>query len=183
MTSRRYWLALGVWLMGCGGSQKSPESPGYPQGQPGYGQPGYGQQPEAAPLPGSGQPADAAPEGAAAPSSLEPPRYAEPPPPDTLEQAEAELERARAELELATGSPPAADRAARKSGGAPAKAAKPATASCNNLCRSFSSLKRAASAVCRLAGDPSARCSRAKTLVDENERRIASCRCGAEDAD
>lgn len=48
---------------------------------------------------------------------------------------------------------------------------------CATACKAFASLKRAADAVCRLAGDDDARCDHARKLVEKNGRRVAECGC------
>ncbi len=49
---------------------------------------------------------------------------------------------------------------------------------CDGACKALSSMKRAADAVCRLAGDSDQRCKKARTLVEESEGRVATCKCG-----
>jgi hypothetical protein len=51
---------------------------------------------------------------------------------------------------------------------------------CAEACKAFASLQRAADAVCRLAGDDTRRCKKARETVEENERRIATCGCDDE---
>lgn len=147
------------------GSQpaSSPATAGYQQAAP----PPAAQQPSS---PGYGQPGTAG--AAPAPSSSDF---------KTLEQAEVALAAANEELARLF---PAEQK--RKRSAAPAKATEGAqeaeasadrTDPCAQACRAFSSLKRAADAVCRLAGDPSAPCSRAKSLVTDNERRVTTCPC------
>jgi len=110
----------------------------------------------------------------------------------TLEAAERALSQAKSDLDrlaLAEPAPPpsrSADRAEKKdSKRAPsaAGAAAPATsgpnAQCDNACRAFASLTRAASAVCRLDGDGGAHCTHAKRVVSDSERRVSSCTCPA----
>lgn len=113
----------------------------------------------------------------------------------TLEAAERALNQAKADLDrLALAEPAptvgpnaAADRAAEKkeskAGRAPsaAGAAAPAksNAVCEDACRAFSSLSRAASAVCRLDGENGTHCSRAKHVQADAQQRIASCSCPA----
>jgi hypothetical protein len=50
---------------------------------------------------------------------------------------------------------------------------------CERACKAFSSLRRAADGVCRLAGDGDARCVRARGIVKDNEARVATCKCDA----
>lgn len=105
-----------------------------------------------------------------------------------LNQAKADLDRlALAEPAPAVGPNAAADRAAEKkeskAGRAPsaAGAAAPAksNAVCEDACRAFSSLSRAASAVCRLDGENGTHCSRAKHVQADAQQRVASCSCPA----
>jgi len=113
----------------------------------------------------------------------------------SLEAAERALDQAKADLDrlaLAAPSPvvgrsAAADRAAEKKESraerapSPAGAAAPSNANglCENACRAFSSLSRAASAVCRLDGNSGTHCTRAKRVLAESQQRVASCSCPA----
>ena len=112
----------------------------------------------------------------------------------TLESAERAMNQAKADLDrlaLAEPSPTlgrsAADSAEKKdskrgapsAAGAAAPAASAPSAQCDNACRAFASLTRAANAVCRLDGDGGTHCSRAKHVVSDSERRVASCTCPA----
>ncbi len=112
-----------------------------------------------------------------------------------LEAAERALNQAQADLDrlaLAAPSPvigrnAAADRAAEKkeskAGRAPSAsgAAAPSKSNtlCENACRAFASLSRAASAVCRLDGSSGAHCSHAKHVLADAQQRVASCSCPA----
>jgi len=118
------------------------------------------------------------------------------PPKDDLSLAEADLERARAELNDALSSSlrrarPASTAGAPAAGsGRAADAAEPAPpakadkktaeSSCPTACHAFSSLKRAATAVCRLAGEKDGRCSHAHGVVADAEKRVTVCGCSAE---
>jgi hypothetical protein len=117
--------------------------------------------------------------------------FAKPADKDELGQAVAELERARAELEGAFAKQKARPSSAPSGGAtasrgadldqAPAKADKKgAESSCGTACRAFSSLGRAASAVCRLAGEKDARCTHAHHVVADAEKRVAVCGCHPE---
>lgn len=112
---------------------------------------------------------------------------------DDLQSAQAELERARVELNRALGSAQA--RAAGNgsapgaSGGAgrgapaaapPAKADKKSEeSSCDTACRAFSSLERAAGAVCRITGEKDGRCGHAHAVLAEAQKRVSVCSCSA----
>jgi hypothetical protein len=48
---------------------------------------------------------------------------------------------------------------------------------CEEACRAFSSLTRAANAVCRLDGRTGTHCSRAKQVQADAQQRVASCSC------
>lgn len=48
---------------------------------------------------------------------------------------------------------------------------------CAVACRALTSMKRAADAVCRLAGEGDARCADARKRVSESATRVASCAC------
>ncbi|HEX3775941.1 MAG TPA: hypothetical protein VHV51_15825 [Polyangiaceae bacterium] len=100
-----------------------------------------------------------------------------------LNQAKSDLDRlALAEPELgrsANGAEKkAAHRAASSAGGAAAPAAA-APSQCDNACRAFASLTRAANAVCRMDGDGGSHCSRAKKIVNDSALRVAACTCPA----
>lgn len=57
---------------------------------------------------------------------------------------------------------------------APAAQAAP---DCRAACQAFASLERAVEAICRLAGDPSERCERARRVRDEKSAQVAACEC------
>lgn len=109
---------------------------------------------------------------------------------DTLAQAEAALKRYSERLAIVApvervapgGGAAGAGRSAPKpaaTAAAPASKAGPDTQQdCREVCRAYGGLKRAADAVCRLAGDGSERCGRAKKLVSENRLRVTPCGCG-----
>jgi hypothetical protein len=89
--------------------------------------------------------------------------------PSTLAEAEAEFALAQRELEgalVAFGD--GADKAQRNAAGTPA---------CDNTCRAFASLSRAAAAVCRLDAPNGARCANANQAVGRARSRVASCAC------
>lgn len=105
-----------------------------------------------------------------------------------LADAEAALARENQKL-VAMYAPPAMGGATRKTGAgskpsagrgqsstAPAAAADKESR-CATACKAFASLQRAASAVCRLAGEDDARCDHAKKVVSDNSRRVAQCGC------
>jgi hypothetical protein len=115
-------------------------------------------------------------------------RFAEPPQKDDLRTAEAELERARRELDSAlgvrrprpaptSGASRGADADRAEAAPAPKAEKKASETGCPTACRAFSSLGRAASAVCRLAGEKDARCTRAHGMVADAEKRVAACGC------
>ena len=106
-----------------------------------------------------------------------------------LAQAKSDLDRlAMAEPAPVVGRSRAADSAAEKkddksartpsASGAGANA--PPNGLCENACRAFSSLSRAASAVCRLDNSSAgSHCMRAKKVVADSQQRVASCSCPA----
>lgn len=105
-----------------------------------------------------------------------------------LNQAKADLDRlALAEPSPVVGRNAATDRAAEKKESKPGRApsaagaAAPVSANtlCENACRAFSSLSRAASAVCRLDGSSGTHCSHAKHVLADAQQRVASCSCAA----
>ena len=130
------------------------------------------------------------PPGAAAPSSIEPAQKSATQDESftTLDEAERALAVAEGELASlfappapaeapAAPPPPPAAGGASAPKGAEAEAEKKPASRCELACKAFSSLGRAAEAVCRLAGEQDARCSRARGAVDDNRRRVASCGC------
>ena len=129
----------------------------------------------------------AEPPGAAAPSSIEPAKKdANEESFTTLDEAQRALSAAEGELASLfapaqpAGPPPPPAPAAGGTGAEKPSALdteqKPASR-CELACKAFSSLGRAADAVCRLAGEQDARCARARSSVDDNRRRVASCGC------
>lgn len=113
----------------------------------------------------------------------------------TLEAAEQALNQAKADLDRLALAEPAKElgRSAGSSGSATEKkdrAAQPPKASaaaetapnlCENACRAFSSLSRAASAVCRLDGKGGSHCAHAKRVLADSQLRVASCSCPTAD--
>jgi cytoskeletal protein RodZ len=150
----------------------SEATPGYPGAQPQS--EGYATPPPAAPAP----PAERAP--ASSTASRE--ELAKEKEPETLAEAEAALAKAREDLRLAWAEPSrgrsqGAGAQPRAADEGEAKAAK-AESRCGSACRAFASLGRAAGAVCRLAGESTERCTRAKHVVAESEQRVSVCGCG-----
>lgn len=188
-------LSLGAALLLGACAQRSEPAPAAPAAAPAPAPSALEEQdktqaPAAAPAPPAAAPA--APEPEQERSAHEGGNFAEPPR-DDLSTAQAELERAQAELDTALGAKtrPARSRAATgaaASRGAAADEAAPAAkpskkateSSCSTACRAFSSLERAADAVCRLAGDGDARCTRAHDMVTAAAKRVAVCGCQAE---
>jgi hypothetical protein len=108
------------------------------------------------------------------------PTYEMGPEPQTIEEAEAEIERARAELSLTPQAQPQSTTTptgAAEPAAAPQHAGTPSSAECPNLCRAFQSMRRAQSALCRLAGESDERCAEAKKTVAETAGRVAYCGC------
>jgi hypothetical protein len=93
--------------------------------------------------------------------------------PKTLAEAEALLKTSSQDLEKLIG-PLKADKA---TGGAPPAPLASGDARCPKACKAFDSLKRAGDAICRLAGDADARCTRAKDMVKQNAARVSVCGC------
>ncbi|MEO8903969.1 MAG: hypothetical protein ABI488_16685 [Polyangiaceae bacterium] len=138
-----------------------------------------------------------APQGLDKPKSAEAARDDEFP---NLEAAERALNQAKSDLDrLALAAPmPVVGRASSADGASAdkaekkdAKRASPSAAGtaaastapslCDNACRAFASLSRAASAVCRLDGDNGAHCTHAKHVLSDSQLRVASCACQAGD--
>ncbi len=133
-----------------------------PAPQPGgYSQPGYGQPPSSI---GDGEAEEEAGEDSIDSFS-------------DVKSAETALETARAEIDalLASASTPP-----RAGGGAGASELKKGDARgrCASACRAIASMRRAGAAVCRLAGDDSDRCTKAKETLTDSEKRVAACACG-----
>jgi hypothetical protein len=149
-------------------------------------------------------PAEAAPAAPApvlAPQGLDKPKSAEAARDDefpNLEAAERALNQAKSDLDrLALAEPmkavgrtgsadsASASRAEKKDAKRPASSAAGAAPAsnapnvCENACRAFASLSRAANAVCRMDGDNGAHCTRAKRVVSDSQSRVASCACQA----
>ena len=144
-------------------------------------------------------PVQAAPPAAPAPQGLDRPESDEATRDDEfpdLEAAERALNQAKSDLDrLALAGPlPAVGRAGSADGSSASKAekkdakrpapsaARAAEASsapnvCENACRAFASLSRAAGAVCRLDGDNGAHCTHAKRVVADCQLRVSSCAC------
>lgn len=102
----------------------------------------------------------------------------------TLAEAERALNQAKADLDrLALAQPaPARSKGSAEKKDAPrseaaASGSSAPSAVCENACKAFSSLSRAASAVCRLDGSSGAHCSKAKRVVADSQQRVASCSC------
>ena len=103
-----------------------------------------------------------------------------------LNQAKADLDRlALAEPAPSLGGNATSDRAAEKKaskaertpGAAGSAAPAKANGVCEDACRAFSSLSRAASAVCRIDGSTGTHCNHAKHVLADAEQRVASCSC------
>lgn len=153
-------LVVGLVLGACakhGAPEKAASAPQESEAQ-------QQQYPGAPPPPGAapqdelaGEPA---PEEDKKPSSLD----ADDAPLATLAQAEAALRTAEARLTTLLG----------------AQGATPLASGdrrCADGCKAFASLRRAADAICRLAGDADSRCSRARKVVSDNDARLKACAC------
>jgi hypothetical protein len=93
----------------------------------------------------------------------------------SVDEAEKALDRAKGDLDALLGG------AARGGLGTNATPLASGDPRCPEACKAMSSLRRAADAVCRLAGPNDARCSRAKEIVGDSEKRVAACKCEAEE--
>lgn len=95
-----------------------------------------------------------------------------------LSKAEAALDKAQKDLDALLGPAKTKDKTGKAApGGGGAVPLATGDARCPTACKAFASLRRAATAVCRLAGDADARCTKARTSVTENEARVAACKC------
>ncbi len=129
--------------------------------------------------------------GAAAPAPTSPSPAEEStgrePEPTTLEEASAQFNRARAQLEGAGSSYGAAAPApvapssaeSTQTSQPPQKSEEPAANACAIPCRALASMRRAADAICRLAGNTDARCTDARQTLAANQQRLAGCPCGS----
>jgi len=113
----------------------------------------------------------------------------------SLEAAERALNQAKADLDRLAFAEPAptvarnatADRAAEKKKDSKPAARAPSTAGaaapaksnavCEDACRAFSSLNRAANAVSRLDGSSGTHCTRARHVLADAQQRVSSCSC------
>lgn len=182
------WLGMAVWFLGC--AQRAPE-PSAPAATAAPTSPTELQRkradtpelPVAAPAPPAG------------PRGLDQAK-ADDEDLSTLEAAERALNQAKADLDrLALAEPaPAVGRNAELDRSAEKKASKPAARApsaagagaapksnslCEDACRAFSSLTRAANAVCRLDGNTGNHCGHAKQVLANAQQRVASCSCPA----
>jgi hypothetical protein len=190
-------VACGLWalaMLSACAEQRATE-PAAPASTPAA----FASPPAAEAAPSSAAPAAPAAAPSPAPQGLDQSRSTESADKDeeftNLEAAERALNQAKSDLDRlaladapvqigraapADGAPKAEkkDKSAHASAGAGAAAASSApNALCDNACRAFASLSRAASAVCRLDGDGGSHCSRAKKVVAESQQRVSSCAC------
>jgi hypothetical protein len=192
-TARILALLLALPLGGCAARQERERSA--PSEAPSAGSPAFAAPPPpAAPAPaGEAAPAEAEKDSAA----LEEGRRTEQ---DELTTAQADFQAARRELELAlqlaaTSKPSATGGAAPPAAAAPSRSRpadaadeapkakadkKSAESSCQTACRAFQSLGRAANSICRLTSDDDERCSKARGVVTQAERRVTTCGCKSE---
>ncbi len=187
-------VACGLWaiaMLSACAEQRATE-PAAPASSPGA----FAAPPAAEATPSIAAPA--VPAAAPAPQGLDPARRTESSEKDeeftNLEAAERALNQAKSDLDrlALTDAPVQVGRAAPADGapkaekknksahaasaGASAASSAP-TALCDNACRAFASLARAASAVCRLDGDGGSHCSRAKKVVADSQQRVSACAC------
>ena len=184
-------VACGLWAMAmlsaC--AEQRATEPAAPASSPGA---------FAAPPAAEAAPRIAAPAAAPAPQGLDQARSSESGGKDeeftNLEAAERALNQAKSDLDRlaladapvqvgraapADGAPKAEkkDKSAHAASAGAAAASSAPTALCDNACRAFASLSRAASAVCRLDGDGGSHCSRAKKVVADSQQRVSACAC------
>jgi hypothetical protein len=90
----------------------------------------------------------------------------------TLEQAESELTRSQQQLEQGIDEVRANAR----------QLSEPTPAICLSACQALGSMRRAVGGICRLAGDGSERCERARSTLARSETRVldAGCSCDPE---
>ncbi len=95
-----------------------------------------------------------------------------------LADAEREFERSRVDIELTLmgvkGGKPSDQNEKKPEEAEPLARG---NSSCERVCKALASMRRAADAVCRLAGETDSRCARARSLVKENEARVSACAC------
>jgi hypothetical protein len=95
------------------------------------------------------------------------------PAPATIPEAEKAFSEAQGQLEKLIG-PVAAKPVA---GAEPPAPLAQGDARCPRACKAFDSLRRAGDAICRLAGDKDARCSRARGVIKQSQTRVTACGC------
>ena len=102
--------------------------------------------------------------------------WATPPPkellpePTTLDEAEAQLARSEQLLEQGIDDVRANAR----------QLSEPTPAVCGSACQALRSMRRAVGGICRLAGDGSERCERARTTLARSEVRVQDAGCSCE---
>jgi hypothetical protein len=190
MNIARVVCGLGILGLFTACANQRSEAPAAPAASPASVSTAPTQDEERAPTPAAAPP----PAPALAPEGLDQPKSAAATEDlSTLEAAERALNQAKADLDrLALAGPTPelgrnadgaekkdARRGAPSAAGASAPAASAPSGQCEDACRAFASLTRAASAVCRLDGDGGSHCSHAKSVVTESQRRVASCTCPA----
>jgi hypothetical protein len=121
--------------------------------------------------------------GASGKSPAAPSSAVQEPEPTTVEEAQAQLDRAKQQL----GGAPAAGAAAAdapsrgesKTGasGATPNAESPPPSPCASPCHAIASMRRAVSAICRIAGDADILCEGAKKTLADSESRVKTCGC------
>jgi hypothetical protein len=178
------WLLAGVPGCGAGAAKTSrqpaaaPEAAASPEAAPLQQSPGYSSKVQQAP----GSTTDLSPESSEEEAREQPSSLGEPAAeddeaiePDTLADANALLTRANERLDILFGrrkkSEAAAGAGSRLSTG---------SSDCLEACKAFASLRRAADAICRIAGETTRRCKKARAAVDENAERVAVCGCEEE---
>jgi hypothetical protein len=132
----------------------------------------------------------AANKAAEAPASSMAPAEAEP---TTVEEAQAQIDRAKQQLAGNAGSAGSAGMPSAGTGATtpstmsqpPADASrhqetsadKPEPSPCESPCRAIASMRRAVTAICRIAGDTDARCEGATQTLVDSESRVKTCGC------
>ena len=130
----------------------------------------------------------AANKGAEAPASSMAPAEPEP---TTVEEAQAQIDRAKQQLAGNAGSAGSAGMPSTGTSATTPAATPPADASrhqetsadqaepspCASPCRAIASMRRAVTAICRIAGDTDARCEGAKQTLVDSESRVKTCGC------
>ncbi len=100
--------------------------------------------------------------------------------PSSVEEAAQQIKEAQAALEGRASpdmAPPASAGTSSTTKGTEPDSGEPSSGRCVSSCRAIASMRRAVTALCRMAGPDDARCTDAKKTLESSESRIATCHC------